>query len=267
MTDKNNKDRQKEFLDSVAEGKSEHSTNTQWSAKKQNIYNFKPYMIGSEPKNKNSKGLLIFVSGLVIITVLFGTLFSSTPPTTNGTVFAIASPSAVVVINTVNSSHFGLQGSGIVIAPHLVVTSKRVGGLAGILSVKYDGKKYQAYRSDDKSKYDLCLLYVPGLLAPPVTLASKSTIHEGQQVFAISAPDGKKTTISRGIISELRFTEDTPWIVNSAPIYSGSCGGGLFDKKGKLIGITIATVKNSDNTNLAIAADIIQLSLFAKLSD
>ena len=250
MSNNCNKDRQKEFLSSAASRHRQHSINT-------------VHLAEVKHHNQKTKGFLLFLGGLIVITTLFGVLGLS-PLIKNMSDFTIAVSSTVVVTNTIDSSHEELQGSGIVIAPNFVVTSEQVGGKTGILFVKHDGEKYQAYRSDGKSKFGLCLLYVPDLLAPPIVIASKKTLYEGQSVFSIGAIDGKKTTISKGFISELPLAGATPWIVNSAPIHLGSCGGGLFNKEGKLVGITISPVQNSYNTSLAVSADMIRLLPFHK---
>ena len=56
-------------------------------------------------------------------------------------------------------------------------------------------------------------------------------------------------------MSGLRTPEDkTEYIQISAPMSPGSSGGGLFDDRGNLIGVTTFTLKDSQNLNFAIAA-------------
>jgi len=51
-------------------------------------------------------------------------------------------------------------------------------------------------------------------------------------------------------LSGKRLDGDTHLIQTSAPISPGSSGGGLFDGKGNLIGITTFMLKGSQNLNL-----------------
>jgi serine protease Do len=50
----------------------------------------------------------------------------------------------------------------------------------------------------------------------------------------------------------LRKDDGDSVIQTSAPISSGSSGGGLFDVKGQLVGITVSTQKAAENMNFAI---------------
>jgi S1-C subfamily serine protease len=45
------------------------------------------------------------------------------------------------------------------------------------------------------------------------------------------------------------------FVQTSAPISSGSSGGGLFDAHGNLVGITTFMLRDSQNLNFAIAAE------------
>ena len=53
------------------------------------------------------------------------------------------------------------------------------------------------------------------------------------------------------------MTEDddiVDYIQITAPVSEGSSGGGVFDDRGNLIGITTFTIKDAQNLNFAIAA-------------
>jgi S1-C subfamily serine protease len=85
---------------------------------------------------------------------------------------------------------------------------------------------------------DLVQLRVSGLKAPPVEIRPSKTLQTGERVYAIGAPEGFELTLSEGLISSLRRLEGAQIIQTTAPISSGSSGGGLFDAQGRLIGIT-----------------------------
>jgi S1-C subfamily serine protease len=61
--------------------------------------------------------------------------------------------------------------------------------------------------------------------------------------------------LGSGLLSGLRTVEDKmEYIQISAPISSGSSGGGLFDERGNLIGVTTFTIRDAQNLNFALAA-------------
>jgi hypothetical protein len=45
------------------------------------------------------------------------------------------------------------------------------------------------------------------------------------------------------------------YVQTSAPISPGSSGGGLFDERGNLLGITSFKIDDAENLNFAIAAE------------
>jgi hypothetical protein len=63
-------------------------------------------------------------------------------------------------------------------------------------------------------------------------------------------------TLSDGLISALRGPDGVdPVIQTTAPISPGSSGGGLFDERGKLVGITTLQARSGQNLNFAVPAD------------
>jgi tetratricopeptide (TPR) repeat protein len=79
------------------------------------------------------------------------------------------------------------------------------------------------------------------------SLASISLLklEKGMEVFSLGFPNGFEieggSTVSTGIISGFRKVDNQDLIQTTAPITHGSSGGGLFDKEGKLCGITSGT--------------------------
>src|SRR6185503_9319565 len=60
----------------------------------------------------------------------------------------------------------------------------------------------------------------------------------GEHVFTVGAPQGLELSLAEGIVSSKRIVDTRRLFQTSAPISSGSSGGGLFDAHGHLIGIT-----------------------------
>jgi serine protease Do len=70
-------------------------------------------------------------------------------------------------------------------------------------------------------------------------------VHVGDEVFAIGSPHGLGWTYTEGRVSQIRRqrkkNSDYGVIQTSAAINPGNSGGGLFDEKGRLVGINTWT--------------------------
>lgn len=117
---------------------------------------------------------------------------------------------------------------------------------------------------------DLCLLSVlfPGdhygkdgkltfKKLPAARIASSQWLEVGAPVYAVGAPQGLELTLSNGLVSGIREYKGTEYIQTTAPISQGSSGGGLFDAQGRLVGITTMYLKDGQNLNFAIPAELI----------
>jgi len=103
---------------------------------------------------------------------------------------------------------------------------------------------------------DRCYLRVAdGELDPVSGIRDYTTLAVGEAVFTIGSPKGLVNTLGSGLLSGLRKSEgESEYIQITAPVSEGSSGGGLFDDRGNLIGVTTFTVRDSQNLNFAIAA-------------
>ncbi len=145
-------------------------------------------------------------------------------------------------------------GSGVVTAADTVVTNCHVVEGGQRLSVTSASGTLQkvTVRIADADR-DLCELAVAGLQAPRVPLYT-GRLRVGQRVYAIGAPEGLDLTISEGLVSSIREMDGAHYIQTSAPISSGSSGGGLFDVEGRLVGLTAFILAEGQNLNFALPA-------------
>ena len=102
---------------------------------------------------------------------------------------------------------------------------------------------------------DLCLLTAPGLVAEPVRLGKTARLKVGDPVYAVGAPQGLELSLSEGIISQLRGGGPYPIIQTTVAISPGSSGGGLFNAKGELVGITTFRMKGEQSLNFALPVE------------
>ena len=169
-------------------------------------------------------------------------------------VFKKASPSVVFLV-AIEGEDRAAQGSGVVVDRHTVVTNWHVVKSGRILAVKSaSGEVSPAVLIAEDEDRDLAVLRVLGAKLTPTRARAKG-LAVGQTVFAIGAPEGLELTLSQGIVSQLRKLEGGTLIQTSAPISHGSSGGGLFDDRGELMGITTLSIQKGQSLNFAIPAE------------
>ena len=103
---------------------------------------------------------------------------------------------------------------------------------------------------------DFCLLRVPNVGGQAASIRKFNTLQIGETVYALGAPKGLELTLTSGLISQLRH--GIRQIQTNTAISPGSSGGGLFDSKGYLVGITTWFVDDDDSQglNFAIPAEL-----------
>jgi hypothetical protein len=152
------------------------------------------------------------------------------------------------------------QGSAVAVSPRRLFTNCHVVEgkvIIGILSPSDSQKTtYIAEVVKRDKKNDACILDIKeNKLNPVLSMKKYSSLQVGQKVYAIGNPQGLDLTLSDGLLSSKRSSKNEKLIQFTAPISSGSSGGGLFDEHGALIGITTSSRKDSQNINFAIPID------------
>jgi S1-C subfamily serine protease len=151
---------------------------------------------------------------------------------------------ASVVRITANACGLGVEGSGWVARPHIVVTAAHV--VAGGSSIRAGGLAARALFVDRKQ--DIAVLRVPGLRAAPLPLAEP---HSGDSVALLGFPENGPFDVKAarlGRTSEVR-TEDA---YGRGPVSrqitslrglvrSGNSGGPVVDGKGRVVTTVFAT--------------------------
>ena len=201
----------------------------------------------TKPGMKNSFKLKCVAAGMLLSTGM--SAFAMEPDV----LYAKLAPSVVDVIATSKKSDTGKFGSGVVIDDERVITNCHVLTKTDFVTVKWGEAILFAKLLYPDTERDLCELKVPSLKAPKVTIAPKSSLRIGQRVYAIGNPHKLERTFSEGLISSLRNIDGMDMIQTTAEITHGSSGGGLFDVKGRLIGITRSGLGEA-NINFAVPA-------------
>lgn len=100
--------------------------------------------------------------------------------------------------------------------------------------------------------HDLALIKSSTPQSQKALIGDSTKVELGDEVVTIGNPKGLESSISNGIVSSMRENGDD--IQFTAPISSGSSGGGLFNRYGELIGITKSVVNEAQNLNFATSS-------------
>ena len=193
---------------------------------------------------------------MIAITVLFCNWFGVSNIATAQSaqdVYSTASPFVVTVVTTDAQGNPLGTGSGVLVGPNRVITNWHVVEHGSAYIVRRKDTNYKAALVSDRRDRDLALLGVQDLEVPGVQLARGTNLKVGQAVYAIGAPSGLELTLTSGLISGLRPVEGGQLIQTSAAISPGSSGGGLFNEKSELVGITTLKLTGSSQEGLGFA--------------
>jgi S1-C subfamily serine protease len=176
--------------------------------------------------------------------------------------FAASSPSVVrVVAFNARDEATGFGSGFFVSADGLIATNYHVIQGAKALKVGREGettlRPVRTVASDPG--HDLALLKVDagGDRYPALVLASKPPAI-GTRVYAIGNPSGLTNTLSEGLVSGLRQTEQRSWIQATAAISPGSSGGPLLAEDGRVVGVNTMALRDAQNLNFAVPADSVR---------
>ena len=172
-------------------------------------------------------------------------------------VFQRTAPS-ITILTTDN----GRQGSAVAyydfknLGTGLLTNCHVLAGAAS-LQISQGGKASDAVFLYGDPDIDICVIGTT-IKLPVVEPRNFLDLRVGETVFALGAPRGLALSITNGIISQLRFEPFvSPMLIQTTtPISAGSSGGGLFDSRGKLIGLTTFFVKDSQALNFAVSINM-----------
>lgn len=148
------------------------------------------------------------------------------------------------------------QGSAVAVSNKKLLTNCHVFKNRSFIIIIQGKKAARAMLAGKDENSDMCVLSSKDFnLAPIAAIRKFADLAVGETVYTIGTPVGLQQTLGVGIISGLRRYKGLMLIQTTAPISSGSSGGGLFDSSGNLIGITSFLLKDAQNLNFAIAAE------------
>jgi S1-C subfamily serine protease len=169
--------------------------------------------------------------------------------------------SVYVIIATQSLAEARMQsfnaGSAVAVSDHLLLTNCHVVKDRPLIKVVREGTlRGNATLVAADFDTDRCVLKSDGAPLTPITaVRTLASLAVGEHVYAIGAPRLQEHTMSEGLISAIRLGNNRNLVQTSAAISPGSSGGGLFDDRGNLVGITtLGSNALAQNLNFAIAA-------------
>nr|WP_225587790.1 serine protease [Methylomonas fluvii] len=170
--------------------------------------------------------------------------------------FKYVSPSVVTIIAFDEKGQQEGQGSGVAIDKDRIVTNCHVVRETHSLKVTAGDHDYAATWTQADPTRDICLLSVEGLTPMPLPeFRLLDDLKIGETVYAVGNPLGFGLSVNSGLISSISPYRDEQVILASVPLSPGSSGGGLFDSRGRLLGITTAILSAGQNLNIVLPAN------------
>lgn len=176
------------------------------------------------------------------------------------TVFEFASRSVWVVVAARSEADLDAQifslGSAVAVTKTHLLTNCHVIRDRPVVWVKQATMAWRTTIEVIDLALDRCVLTVSDEVLTPVQgMRRYEDLRVGEDVYSIGSPRGLESTLGQGIISGLREVKGQRLVQTTAPISSGSSGGGLFDRSGNLVGVTTFKLRESEGLNFAISVD------------
>jgi V8-like Glu-specific endopeptidase len=168
-----------------------------------------------------------------------------------------ANGAIVSIILSDKDGHAIAQGTGFLISKDgRIVTNYHVieSGSSAVVKLP-DGAFFvvDGVVAFDKAR-DVAVIKAHGDNFRTLTLGNSDRVQVGEEVAAIGNPLSLESTVSNGIVSGIRTTEELggKFLQITTPISHGSSGGPLFNMAGEVVGITTLYLKGGENLNFAI---------------
>jgi serine protease Do len=165
-------------------------------------------------------------------------------------------PSVAYILMEGSRGKPACYGSGFFVRRDLILTNKHVitcsGTTRGRVNLVGNKQSFPITAVVAWPDLDVALIEAAGINAPPLLLDTSRKLAVGEDVFVAGNPEGLEGTFTRGIVSGIRSGEGLLQI--DAPVSRGSSGGPVVDAYGKVVGITISSIREGQNLNFAIPA-------------
>jgi hypothetical protein len=147
------------------------------------------------------------------------------------------------------------QGTAVAISPTVLLTNCHVLGDYVTVHILEGGGRHLSYLIHSEHSKDKCFIRSLFLEVRPISnVRSFDLIQKAEPAYSVGAPLGNNRSFDEGVVFQGLQRGGDSWILATTPVDHGSSGGGLFDSKGNLIGIT--TQKTMINNQFAYSSSI-----------
>jgi len=143
-------------------------------------------------------------------------------------------------------------GSGVAIAPAVIVTNCHVTRDATEVRVAGAGTSAAATGEHADAAHDLCFLRVPDWHGTLAQLAARDSVQPGDPLAAIGFTGGTGRSLHFGRARVLHRFDAGRIIESDAAFTSGASGGGLFDARGALVGLLTFHARGAEDGYYAL---------------
>lgn len=167
---------------------------------------------------------------------------------------------ATVLIRTLNSDKMEGMGTGFFVSDDgLLLTNAHVIKEATSAVVQLSNGAVTSVISIKAIYPDADLAFVQTGLkkSERLMLELAKPIERGTAVAVLGNPNGLEFSLSTGVVSSFRKTEDVEYVQFTAPISKGSSGSPVFDTDGNVIGIATMYQRDGQNLNFAVSSKTI----------
>ncbi|HLZ51814.1 MAG TPA: S1C family serine protease [Candidatus Acidoferrum sp.] len=162
-------------------------------------------------------------------------------------IFSRARPSVVVIVASDQKGQREALGSGFIVSSGRIATNHHVvEGMNEAYVVFSDGDvKPVSKVVADSGQQDLIILAVETGKRSALMFGDELSLQQGDSVYALGAPKGLELSFTNGIVSSFRKSNAQFLIQTTAPIAPGSSGGPLFDRTGRVVGVTTSLISDA----------------------
>ena len=173
---------------------------------------------------------------------------------TRATLFSDAGNAVWTLLSENNET--AVLGSAVAVSPSILLTNCHVISNPAAIRLQNPLGERRARLVAADLDGDRCILSAS---EPTSAFLGRARPHDqvmvGEDVSAVGSPKGMTNTLSRGIVAGKRTRSGIRLIQTDAALSTGSSGGGLFDNRGNLIGITTFQIPGADSLNFAISVE------------
>jgi S1-C subfamily serine protease len=163
---------------------------------------------------------------------------------------------AAVVLVEVQAGERSRQGSGFIVDQEgVILTNYHVIRNATNATVRLSSgdifDRVSVLAVDERR--DLAVLKISGFGMPVLELGNSDSVRIGTDIIAIGSPLGLENTVSTGIVSGRRTEPKGFQLLQiTAPASTGSSGGPVLLRDGRVVGIAASQFRNGQNLNFAV---------------